>query len=524
MYKRIKIFMLIIFTAIIYMQTVNANELIIGARTEPAIDPHFFYATSNIGYSCHIFGRLVFRDANSKPIPDLAVSWKTLDETTWEFKLRKGVKFHDGSDFTAEDVVFSIKRIPNVPNNPGPYTTAIRGIIETKIMDPYTLIIKTDKPNAILPIKLTSVAIVSKKAVQGKTTADFNSGKCAIGTGPYTFVKYLPGDRYVLKRNENYWGKKPNFEKVTFKIITNSAARVAALMGGDVDLIDYVPPTEVGHLKKKGIKIVMRPSDRTIYFTCDNTRDQAAFVTGKDGKPLGENPFKDKRIRKAISMAINRDALASKVMDGLAEPIGQTIPKGWYSYNPDIKVEKYDPKGARKLLSEAGYPNGFNLTLHGPNDRYINDAKICQAVAQMLSHIGLSMKVDTMPKSIYFKKYTPPNGNFSFSLLGWGSSGSGDSSHMLASTVHTTNKTKKMGSWNPGYSYPELDLVIEKAVKIINPIEREKALQRAMAMAMGDYGIIPLYTQVTINAMQKGIDYKPRADESTMAMNASTVK
>ena len=523
MLKRFAVLMLIA-VSVIFSQSANAADLIIGARAEPAIDPHFLYAATNVGYSRHIFGRLVDRDENSRVIPDLAVSWKTLDDTTWEFKLRKGVKFHDGSDFTAEDVIFSIARIPNVPNNPGTYIGNIRGIIETKAIDPYTLIIKTEKPNAILPVKLGNVAVVSKKAVQGKTTADFNSGKCAIGTGPYRFVEYMPGDRYVLTRNENYWGKKPAYEKVTFKIITNSAARVAALLGGDVDLIDYVPPTEVGQLKKRGVKIAMRPSDRTIFLTCDNTSDKAAFVTGKDGNPLGENPFKDKRVRRAISKAISREAIASRVMEGLADPIGQTIPKGWFSYNPDIKAEQYDPKGAKKLLAEAGYPDGFGLTIHGPNDRYVNDAKVVQAIAQMLSRIGLAMQVDTMPKSIYFKRFTPPEREFSLSLLGWGSSASGDSSHMLQSAVHSTNKAKKMGSWNPGYANPEVDQAIENAVKVMDPAKREKALQETMAMAMEDYGVIPLYTQVTVNAMQNKVDYTPRADESTLAMNASPAK
>lgn len=519
-------FILIIFmaVAVIISQNAYAAELIIGARAEPAIDPHFLYAATNVGYSRHVFGRLVDRDDNSRLIPDLAVSWKTVDDNSWEFKLRKGVKFHDGSDFTAQDVAFSIERIPNVPNNPGTYVGNIRGITDVKIIDSYTVIIKTEKPNPILPVKLGNVAIVSKKAVQGKTTADFNSGDCAIGTGPYTFVEYVPGDRYVLKRNENYWGEKPSYENVTFKIITNSAARVAALLGGDVDLIDYVPPSEVAQLKKKKVKIAMRPSDRTIFLICDTTSDKPAFVTDKDGQPLNENPLKDRRVRRALSKALSRDAIASRVMEGLADPIGQTIPKGWYSHNPDIKVEKYDPQGAKELLAAAGYPEGFGLTIHGPNDRYVNDAKVVQAIAQMLSHVGLAMKVDTMPKSIYFKKFTPPEREFNLSLLGWGSSASGDSSHMLQSVVHSTNKAQKMGSWNPGYANPELDKTIESAVKIMDTKERDKALQETMALAMQDYGIIPLYTQVTVNAMKENVTYTPRADESTLAMNASPAK
>jgi len=519
MYKRIIIFLLIIFTVTIFTENLNAAELIIGARAEPSVDPHFLYLSTNIAYAKHLYGRLVDRDENSRLIPGLATSWKALDDTTWEFKLRKGVKFHDGSDFTAEDVVFSIERIPNVPNNPGTYATNIRGIVDMEIIDPHTLIIKTSEPNPVLPSRLHNVGIVSKKVATGATTADFSSGKVAIGTGPFKFVDFVAGDRLVLVRNKNYWGEKPAFEKVTFKIISNDAARVAALLGGDVDMIDYVPPTEVAHLEKKGIQIVKRPSDRVIFLICDNTSDQSPFVTDNDGKPLDKNPLKDRRVRLAISKAINRDAICKKVMEGLAVPNSQTIPADWFSHNPDIKVEKYDPEGARNLLAEAGYPDGFGLTIHGPNDRYVNDAKVCQAVAQMLARIGLDMKVESMPKTIYFKRLTPPEREFSLALLGWGNSTAGESSHGLMSFMHTFDRAKKMGSYNAGYSNPELDKVIEEAVKIVDATKREKALKKAMAMAMNDYGIIPLHTQFTIFATRKGLTYKPRADEQTMAQN-----
>jgi peptide/nickel transport system substrate-binding protein len=496
----------------------GAAELTIGARPEPSIDPHYLYLGTNVAYSKHIYGILVDRDENARTFPSLATSWRTLNDTTWEFKLRKGVKFHDGSDFTAEDVVFSIKRIPNVPNNPASYASNIRSIKDVEIVDPYTVIIKANEANPVLPVMLHNAVIVSKKAATGATTADFFSGKAAIGTGPFKFVSYARGDRLVLERNEHYWGEKPAWERVTFRVISNDGARVAALMGGDVDMIDFVPPSEAAHLEKnKNLRVFKRPSDRVIILVCNNGPDKSPYITGKDGKPLEKNPLKDVRVRRAISKGIDREAMCARVMEGLAAPASQFIPEGWFSYNPEIKVEKYDPEGAKKLLAEAGYPNGFGLTIHGPTDRYVNDAKVCQAVAQMLARIGLDMKVVTLPQSVYFGKMLAPHNEFSLSLAGWGFSTAGESSHGLMAVVHSYEKGKGAGSWNCGYSNPNLDKAMEQAVSIMDNASREKALQKVMELVINDQALIPLHTQFTIAATRKGLAYTPRADETTLA-------
>ena len=495
-------------------------DLTIGVRSEPAVDPHFLYLTSNIAYNRHVFGHLTALSHDAKLMPDLDTSWKPIDDTHWEVNLRTGVKFHDGSDFTAEDVVFSIKRVPNVPNNPSTYASGIRSIVETRVVNPHKIIFTTDKPNPILMNYIRMIAIVSKKVAENATTADFKSGRAMIGTGPYKFGEYVPGSRYVLERFENHWGEKPAYDKVTFRIICNDAARVAALLGGDVDMIDFVPPTDVSHLKKnKDIHVYSRPSDRIIFMFFDSIRDKSPFVKDADGKPLAQNPLKDLRVRKALSMAINREAICAQVMDGLAFQENQLIPRGWFGYNPDIKFEKFDPAGARKLLAEAGYPKGFGLTVHGPNDRYVNDAKVCQAVAQMLARVGLEVKVETMPQSVYFGKANPPQREFSFTLIGWGAAGSSSSVHTLMTVLHTYEKAQGVGTWNGGYSNPEVDRLIEEAVVILDDARREKALHRAMAAAMEDYAVIPLFAQSTIAATRKGITYTPYADEETIAMS-----
>ena len=498
----------------------SAAELTIGARATPTIDPHFLFLTSNIAYNSHLYGLLVARDENARRVPDLATSWQAIDDTTWEFKLRKGVKFHDGSEFTAEDVVFSIERIPNVPNNPNPYTGTIRTIAGMEIVDPHTIRIETDGVNPYLPDDLTEVIIVSKKAAEGATTEDFNSGRAAIGTGPYKFAEHVHGERLVLERHDDYWGGKPTWDRVTFRIISDDAARVAALLGGDVDMIDFVPPTEIGHLEENpDINVFKRPSDRIIYFFPNVRQDTSPYLTDREGNPLDENPLRDRRVRKAISMAINRDAIASKVMEGLAAPAGQTVPEGWFGYNPELAVETHDPEGAKQLLADAGYPDGFGLTIHGPNDRYVNDSKICQAVGQMLARIGLDVQVDTMPKSVYFSKVRVPKVEFSFGLLGWGNSPYPASGHI--GLLHSYDADKGSGAYNrAGYANPAYDAAIEEAVSTVDDAAREKLEQAALRIAMDDVALIPMHVQFTIAAARKGIDFTPRADEATFAMNA----
>lgn len=511
----------IFFVMILSFSNIQASDLVVGARSEPAIDPHFSYLTTNLAYSRHMFGVLVQSDENSNLKPGLAVSWKSIDDLTWEFKLRKGVKFHDGSSFTAKDVVFSIKRIPTVPNSPNPFTGTIRSIKNTRIIDNYTVHFTTKTVNPFLPKNLSEVIIVSRKAAKGASTADFNSGKAAIGTGPYQFVKYVSGDRLVLKRFEGYWGKKPDWKRVTFKIISDDAARVAALMGGDVDLIDFVPPVQVATLERRNnLKVYKRPSDRIIYLFINVEADSSPYLTDLDGEPLAENPLRNPLVRYAIASSLNRNAIAARVMDGLATPESQTIPKGWFGYNENLKNPDYNPKFAKTLLAQAGYPNGFGITIHGPNDRYVNDGKICQAIGQMLSRIGLKVKVDTTPKAVFFPRLGPPGTELAFGLLGWGNSPL--ESDGLVGLMHTYSKQKGMGQYNAGgYGNPAFDRIIEKALVTVDANERNRLEQQASKIAMQDIALIPLHTQFTIAAARKHIKYLPRADEATLAMNAT---
>src|SRR5690242_606239 len=214
-----------------------------------SIDPHFFNLFPNNNVAEHIFDKLVQMDPDSRMIPGIATWWKTIDDTTWEFKLRKGIKFHDGSELTAEDVAYSIDRVPQVPNSPGPFTAYTKAIIAKEIVDPYTIRLKYASPYPLAPNDLSTIYIVSKKVASGASTEDFNSGKAAVGSGRYKFVRYVNGDRVELVRNDAYWGEKPYWDKVTFRIIKNEAARVAALLSGDVDAIEQPPTADLARIK-----------------------------------------------------------------------------------------------------------------------------------------------------------------------------------------------------------------------------------------------------------------------------------
>jgi peptide/nickel transport system substrate-binding protein len=306
------------------------------------------------------------------------------------------------------------------------------------------------------------------------------------------------------------------WDKVVIKPISNDAARVAALLAGDVEIIDFVPTADISKMKKNPkFALPQSVSNRVIYLHIDSDRDVSPFVTDNDGKPMTKNPLKDVRVRKAISKGINRFAIVEKVMEGVAIPAGQYLADGFFGTSPNLKVEKYDPEGAKKLLAEAGYPDGFGLTIQGPNNRYVNDAKICQAVAQMLTRIGIKTKVDTMPKNIFFPRGTKLE--FSFMLVGWGA-GTGEPSSPLSALVHTYDKDKGMGRTNRGrFSNKEMDALLEEALVTVDREKHKQLLIKATEIAVDQLGIIPLHFQVNTWGVRKGLTYEARTDANTLA-------
>jgi peptide/nickel transport system substrate-binding protein len=426
------------------------------------------------------------------------------------------VRFHDGSELTADDVAWSLERPATIQNSPGAFTLYTKQIVGRQVVDPYTIRVKTATPYPLMLNDLSSVAIVSRNATRDVASADFATGKGMVGTGPFRFVSFRRGERLELARNDDWWGGRAAWDRVTFRFLSNDPARLAALLSGDVDAIDNVPTADLAALKgDPRFAIAAKVSHRLIYFTLDQGRDVTPFVADKAGQPLAVNPFKDLRVRRAISKAINRDAIADKVMDGLGRPTANLVPSPMFGYNPDLRVEPYDPEGARRLLADAGYPNGFALTIHGPNNRYVNDDRILQAVAQMLARVGIDVKVDAMPLTVYFPRAGKKE--FTMALAGWGSQ-TGEVSSPLRSILATINAEKGMGTVNFGmYSNPKLDALLEEALRTVDDARREALLKAAVAVAIDDVGLVPLHHQVVTWAMRRGITYLPRTDERTYA-------
>ncbi len=499
--------------------SVHAAELRIGLAADvTSLDPHFLNVAPNNNAAWQVFDALVHVDANARLVPGLAVSWRPIDPTTWEFKLRKGVKFHDGSDFTAEDVIFSLERPATLAASPGPFTGFVKPIVSKKIIDPWTLQLKTAAPYAMLPYDLDSIFIVSKKAASGASTEDFNSGKAAIGTGPYKLVRFARGERVELARNDAYWGgqngKLAAWDKVTLRILPADTARIAALLAGDVDAIENIPTADLTRLKANPeFRLEQKVSWRTMFLHLDQYRDHPPHLSDKSGKPLAKNPFKDARVRLALSKAINRRAIVERVMEGYAIAAGNLVSPPVFGHVAALKPESYDPEAAKKLLAEAGYPNGFALTLDAPNDRYVNDEQLAQALAQMLARVGIQTKVETMPTSVYFAKARA--GEFSLALLGWGSF-SGDLA--LRALVATPNADKGYGAWNWGhYSNPKVDALLLQGFATLDETKREALARAAATLALKDVPVILLHHQLASWAMKKNLAYSARTDEYTFA-------
>ena len=507
----------------------GAQELRIGLYAEPSsVDPHYHNLGPNNAVAKNIFGRLMTQDENQRVTPDLAVSWKPINDLTWEFKLRQGVKFHDGSPFTADDVIFTMERAPNVPNSPSGYGTYIKGKSFKKI-DDFTIHATTEEPYPLMPADLSTVAILSKKAAEGASTADFDSGKAAIGTGPFKFVEFVKGEKLILERNEDYWGKKPEWKTVSVKPIKSDPSRVAALLAGDVDFIDNVPTIDIANLATNDkVALSRKVSNRVIYLHMDQFREDSPDITANDGSKI-KNPLLDVRVRKAISKAINREAIVARVMEGVAIPAGQLLPDGFFGRSENLKPEPYDPEGAKKLLAEAGFPDGFKMKIHGPNGRYANDAKVLEAVGQMLTRIGIKAEVVTIPPSVFFSRASAGGPDktpeFSLVLVGWGS-GTGESSSPLKSLLATYDKSKGLGAANRGrHSNPKMDEVLAQALATVDDGEREKLLAKATEIAIDEsQGIIPLHYQESVWATRKGLTYAGRSDEHTVYYTVTTVK
>lgn len=504
-----------------------AQTLTIGVRGGPdSIDPHFTATGTHAEALKHVFDTLVWSGDGLELEPRLALNWKAIDTTTWEFKLRPGVKFHDGSDFTAADVKFSIERIPLVAG-PNPTTIYVRRVKETKIIDPLTVHIITDGPAPNLPNDFIRLFIVSAKAAAGLTKESaneaFNSGKSAIGTGPYKYVSWQPKGDLVLDRFDGYWGEKEPWARHVRKEIANDAARVAQLKAGQLDLITRVPASDVATLKRDP-KLTVQTIDTVYVFNIEfDVRDKAPTITARDGAALDKNPLQDVRVREALDLAIDRKALAEIAMEGLGQPVNQLVTPSIFGFNKTLGERKYDVAAAKKRLAEAGYPNGFKLQFAFTQDRLPGDRQVGTSIAQMWAAIGVEAQANAQPAAVFFPART--RGEYSVSMSGWGTL-TGEAHYTLSSLAHSNDKERKMGAFNVlGYNNPEADRLLQAAAVEMDEGKRRKDLEDVNAIVEKDRQRLPIVAVGSAWAMQKDkVTIKPRVDEDTLAMNIKPAK
>ncbi len=503
----------------------QARDLTIGLSTDlTSMDPQFHNLTSNKQLSLTLFDPLVRTDPTSNPYPSLAQSW-TVDGNVWLFKLRPNVKFSDGSPLTADDVVFTYNRAPQVPNSPSSFSLFLSTVDKVEAVDPLTVKITTKAPSPVLLVNLSQLPIMSRKsasgaAPEGKTTVELNRGEGLVGSGPYKFVSWKRGAEIVFERNEHYWGPKPAWDKVIYRPITNPAARVAALLAGDVDVIENPPTDDLARLKQnKDLTVRETPSVRLVYIALNMSKEVPPGMSGTNGK----NPFLDKRVREALALAVDRKAIVDRIMGGAAQPAGDLLPYPSFGTSKALSVAPAaDVAQAKKLLAEAGYPKGFGISLGSPAGRYTNDKNVAQAVAAMWARVGIKADVETMAPPVYFKQRNA----FAFSayLSGWAPS-TGEMLSPLTALLTTRDSKQGLGTTNfSHYSNPEFDRLVTEASQTVDDPKRSAMLQQATTMAMADAALLPLHFELSVWAMKKGIEYSGRSNQMTMAQDITLAK
>ena len=503
----------------------RAADLTIGRATEQnSIDPQFSDLGNDVATAEHMFESLIHFDAKLQVHPSLAVSWRLLDPLTWEIKLQPNVRFHDGTALTGEDVAFSLRRPRDIPNSPGPLASFVRAVKDTEVVDAHTIRVHTDVPTPLLMDQIGRIFIIPAKLGASVTTEDFTSGRAMIGTGPYRFKQAIPGDRVVMTANADYWGTKPAFDTVTLKFLSNAAARSAALLSGAVDVIEQIPPSDISVFQNRDdVTLFSVTSTRMIYLAMDQGRDDSPFLTDKDGNPLKVNPLKDRRVRLALSKLINRPAIVERVVAGAGEPAGQIVPDGMGGHDPSLKPMAFDPAGAKQLLTEAGYPNGFGVTVHTSSNRFPNDSQVGQALGQMFSRGGLRVNgVEPLPYNVYAPGATARK--YSLFIFSYGSVAS-SSLNGLMGVLASYNKEAGTGSLNRArYSNAAFDAALQAAAAEFDEPKRSAGLAAATRIAMEDAGILPLYWQKLYWAARKGFVVEPDRGEATSALFVSPAR
>ena len=472
-----------------------------------SLDPHSLNESLQLTVLRNVFDSLVDRDRNYKLTPSLATDWKQTSPTVWRFNLRKGVKFHDGTPFTADDVIFNVERARDAGSDMKSYVGIIKEI--NKIND-HSIDIVTTSPFPILPDLLIGLMMMSTKwcednqatkPVDRRKGIENAASFRANGTGPFRARERQPNVRTTFSRNANYWDSKleGNVDEVVFTPIGNASTLVAALLSGEVDVIEPVPVQDVDRIKgNANLKVMQGPELRIIFLGMDQKRDELQFSNVK-----GKNPFKDKRVRQAFYQAIDVDGIIKNVMRGAATPNAEMLPAEVNGFAPDLaKRLPFDPEGSKKLLAEAGYPSGFEVKLNCPNDRYVNDAAICQAVAANLARVGVKINLEAETKGTYFPKIL--RRDTSFYMLGWTSSTV--DAHNVMYPIMSSPGDGGRGQFNLGsYSNAKIDELTAQVGSETDIKKRMAMIREAIKLHQDDVGHIPLHQQALNWGVKKNV-------------------
>ncbi len=479
-----------------------------------SMDPYTRSETFLLTFNANIYEPLIRRDRNLRLEAALAERWEQADPLTWRFHLRRNVRFSDGTPFTADDVVFSIARGRGPGSNVSAYFAAVA---EVRKVDDFTVDLITRAPSPILPEELTSFGIMSKAWLERNNAtrvADLTSReenfatRNAMGTGPFLLVSREPDRRTVLAPNPLWWDTPThNLTRVEFNVIANDATRVAALLSGEVDMVYTVPPQDMERIgRTPNLRVIQGAELRTIYLGMDQSR---AELLKSDVR--GRNPFQDVRVRRAMYQAIDVQAITTRVMRGQARATGQIFGPGVNGFLEanDTRLP-LDLDGARRLLTEAGYPNGFGVTLDCPNDRYVNDEAICTAVVAMLTRINVRVTLAAQTRARFFAEVNAPRYNTSFYLLGW-TPNTYDAHNALFNLAGTRDGTRGMFN-NGGYSNPAFDALVAQIETETVPARRQELITQATRLLQSDVAYIPLHQQQVVWAARNNVTLVQQAD------------
>ena len=482
-----------------------------------SMDPYTRSETFLLTFTQNMYDPLVRRDRALKIEPALAEKWEQPNPLTWRFHLRQGVKFHEGQPFTADDVVFSYKRAVGPGSQINSYFQAVK---EVKKIDDYTVDFITSVPDPIFLEEITQWVIMSKAWCEAhnateptdltKTKEENFATRHANGTGPFILDIREPDRRTTLKNNPAWWDKpEHNLTEVTFNVIGNAATRVAALLAGDVDMIYSVPPQDMQRLSSTdGVKLRVSPELRTIFFGFDQIRPE---LLKSDVK--GKNPFQDRRVRQAFYQAIDVKAIQARVMRNQSRPTGLMYGPGVNGFTEASDQRyPYDPEASKKLLAEAGYPNGFGVTLDCPNDRYVNDEAICQAATAMLARAGIKVTLAAQTRLKYFAEISNPDYHTSFYMLGW-TPNTYDAHNSLFNLAGSRNGVR--GVFNDGgYANPAFDKLLDDMAVEVDPAKRQSMIEAASKMLYDDAAFIPVHQQTVVWAAKSNIELQQLADNT----------